>query len=511
LTESSAAADPLALFVCHNGRLERHPLPEGPSVVGRAKDCDIVVDDVSVSRQHAAVIVSKGHITLVDLASRNRTLLNGKPIEKVAIALGDVVTFGSIAAMVRHADDEPQMLSLPKATRKLSDFPGTDQPSSVEAPRLIRLLSEVGRTLVGTLTLDELLSRVIDLLFAHIRAERVCLLMADAGTGTLAPAIARRSDGGPDKGLQISRTAIDTAVQQRLAIIAVDALVDERFGGADSIRLAEIGSLMCAPLFSGERLMGALYVDNGLAHQFSEADLELFTALANYAAMAMAQTALADQLAEERRRRERLQRYHSPAVVDRILAQPAGGDLLAAEERDISVLFADIVEFTSMAESMPAAGVAELLNTFLSRTADAIFAEQGTIDKFLGDAILAVFGAPLQQSDHALRAVRAAQTMRRIVTAMNAEGTFPPVRVRYTINSGVAIVGDIGPEKRQEYTVLGDVVNIGARLKALAAPDQLIISRATYQRITPPIPATVLGEFAVRGRLGKVEVLSVDP
>jgi adenylate cyclase len=101
--------------------------------------------------------------------------------------------------------------------------------------------------------------------------------------------------------------------------------------------------------------------------------------------------------------------------------------------------------------------------------------------------------------------------MRRIVAVMNADGTFPPVRVRYAINSGVAIAGDIGPAKRQEYTVLGDVVNIGARLKAAAAPDQVVVSRATYDRLGTPIPATVLGEFTVRGRQGKVEVLSIDP
>jgi adenylate cyclase len=504
-------ASRFALLVDDRGQRHRYVLAEGRSLVGRAKECDIVIDHASVSRVHAALVVSGREIKLLDLRSRNRTFLNGEPVAEASVVPDDVVTFGSVLATVRPADEATTRLAKPKAVRPLGAFPDADPTSTIEAPRLIRLLSEVGQALVGTLTLEEILARVLDLLFANIRAERACVLMADAETGSLTPAVARRADGGDAGGPMTSQTAIDTAVEQRLAIMAIDARVDGRFDAAESIQFSHISSLMCAPLFSGDRLMGALYADSGLANQFSEGDLELFTALANYAAVAIAQATLAGQLAEERRRRERLQRYHSPAVVDRILALQRDEALLAVEEREISVLFADIVEFTTMAESMQPAEVAALLNTFLARTADAIFAEQGTIDKFLGDAILAVFGAPVEQPDHALRAVRAAQAMRRIVAAMNAEEAFPRVRVRYAINSGVAIAGDIGPAKRQEYTVLGDVVNIGARLKAAAEPDQLVVSRATYDRLEPTIAATVLGEFTVRGRQGKVEVLSIDP
>jgi adenylate cyclase len=498
------------LVVGDGDQARRHPLPARRCVVGRANDCDIVLDHVSVSRQHAALVVSFDEILLVDLGSRNGTSLNGREIREARAIPGDRIIFGSVEASVDFVAGEEFTVVRPKAVRRLGDFPGTDQLSAVEAPRLIRLLAEVARALVGTLTLPEILARVVDLLFTNIRAERACLLMIDGATGTLVPTVARRADGGAAEGAMVSRTAIDTAIDQRAAIIAIDARVDGRFGSSASIQLEQVSSLMCAPLFTGDRLMGALYADNGLANQFSEADLEVFTALANYAAVAIGQAALADQLAEERRRRERLQRYHSPAVVDRILARQVD-DLLAVEERDISVLFADIVDFTTLAESMRPADAVALLDTFLARTGDAVFAEEGTIDKFIGDAILAVFGAPVEQSDHARRAVRAAQSMRRIVSALNAERSFPPLRVRYVVNSGVAIAGDIGPARRKEYTVLGDVVNIGSRLKAVAEPDQLVVSRATYDRIQPPLPATLLGEFAMRGRTSKIEVLSIDP
>jgi adenylate cyclase len=499
----------LALRVNHRGQSEQHPLRDGRSVVGRAASCDIVLDDHSVSREHAALLVSNGRLRVVDLNSRNGTFLNGEAVQQVDLVPGDNVTFGGVVGVVEYAQDPALVLERTRTIRLKDVFPVAERPVA-DAPRLIRLLAEIARTLTGNLTLPEILRRVFELLFVHIKAEGVCLLMVEQSTGELTPVLVQRSDGRPVKRPVISKTVIDTALTQRVAVVTIDALVDTRFDEALSIHSAEVRSLMCAPLFAADEFIGALYVDNTLAAQFSEADLELFTALANYAAVAIAQATMADQLIEERRRRERLQRYHSPAVVERILARQSEDVALPAEEHDISVLFADIVEFTTMAESMRPAEVATLLNTFFSRTVEAIFTEQGTIDKFIGDAILAVFGAPVEQPDHALRAVRAAQAMREVVDSLNAERSFPHLRVRYAINSGIAIAGDIGPTKRQEYTVLGDVVNIASRLQVLAKPDQLVVSRATFDRLRGSVPATSLGEFAVRGRAGKIEVLAID-
>src|SRR5262249_29128338 len=149
--------------------------------------------------------------------------------------------------------------------------------------------------------------------------------------------------------------------------------------------------------------------------------------------------------------------------------------------------------------------VASMLNTYFSRMADEIFAREGTVDSFIGDAVLAVFGAPVDQPDHASRAVDAARGMRRAVAEMNAAGRLPNIRVRYAINSGVAIAGDVGSEKRRDYTVLGDVVNTAARLDAVAEPDQIVISRATYDRTSPAAAVSSLGEIPLRGRVGKIE------
>jgi adenylate cyclase len=426
------------------------------------------------------------------------------------LLFGDV----DVALEQTGAENPPAAASLlpdPPTTimRGIDELPGSrSRHEVIDAPRLIRLLGEIARTLVATLPLPEILNRVLDLLLTHVPAERGSLLMADPATGELKSILSRRSDGRPGESTVISSTLIDLTLAQRVAILTCDVRMDPRFEFAESIYASDVRSLICGPLCEGDEIIGVLYVDNPVTRQFSEADLELFTALANYSAVAIAQARLAGRLAQESRNRERLERYHSPAVVERVLARQ--DEMLAVQERDISVLFADIVGFTAMSETRPPAETAAMLNTFFSRMTDEIFAEEGMVDKFNGDAILAVFGAPVDQMDHARRAVRAAQAMRRAVAEMNANGLLPHLRIRYAINSGIAIAGDVGSARRRDYTVLGDVVNTAARLETLAQPDQIIISRATYDRIQPPIKAASLGEVPLRGRAGKVEILSVD-
>ena len=508
------------LIVKQRGTTQEHPLCDGHTLVGRGQTCDVIINDDSISRQHARLVVHAGQVELNDLQSRNGTYVGGRAVREATLRGGEPLSFGDVEATIERRSDAPATGAAADAInaehtmfRQLGDTAAaTSAVRIVEAPRLINLLSEVARTLVATLPLHDILNRVIDLLLAHVPAERACLALAEPGTQALTSQIVRRADGKPAAPVEISRTVRQMTLSQRIAVLTSDVHQDPRFDGSQSVLLSDVRSLICGPLYAGEELIGLLYVDNPVTRQFTEADLELFSAIANYAAVAITQGRLAERLREESERRERLQRYHSPAVVERIMAQAHGdgGGVLEAQDREITVLFADLVGFTTLSETLPPAEVAALLNRFFSEMTDAIFSEEGTVDKFIGDAILAVFGAPVEQGDHARRAVRAAQAMRRAVARLNADGG-RPLRVRYAINSGVAIAGDVGSARRREYTVLGDVVNTASRLESLAEPDQIIVSRATYDRISPPIAATPLGEKAIRGRAAKVEVLSIDP
>ena len=200
-------------------------------------------------------------------------------------------------------------------------------------------------------------------------------------------------------------------------------------------------------------------------------------------------------------------------MVNRIIGGTESADAaFEATERDVSVMFIDIVGFTTRSEHMaPHRGV-EAAELFLQRRwPSSIFDFDGTLDKFIGDAILAVFGAPLPQPDHADRAIEAALAMRAALAEMNRELAGDPLQMRIAINSGVALTGDIGSPRRREFTVLGDVVNACSRLEStVCKPGQIVCTRATLDRAKKSFNTKSLGMVSLRGRQGEMEVFEIS-
>jgi adenylate cyclase len=324
-------------------------------------------------------------------------------------------------------------------------------------------------------------------------------------SGAAAPALAV----GQGPTLPISRTVAHRVMTERVAFLAEDVAQHDMLHQAESVIMRRVQSLMCAPLWHEQRVSGVLYVEDGVQHKFNAADLEILVSLSNHAAVAIERSQLAERLLAEQRNRERLERYHSPAVVDRISAQSIDG-AFEAQERQVTVLFADLVGFTSIAETMPAGEVARLLNDFFAEMTEVIFTHDGTLDKFMGDGLLAVFGAPLPQADHAARAVAAAIEMQRRLRRRAANGKHPALTMRIGLSSGPVVAGDIGSPKRREYTVLGDTVNTAARLESsVAQPGQIVLTRVTLDRVVDTVSARSLGMIELRGRRQAVEVFAI--
>ncbi len=508
------------------------PLSSGGVTVGRSPQCDLVVQHPSVSRRHAKFQVVDDRCYVQDVGSRLGTFRNGELVTAAELVDGDYVLLGqlrfdvresieSVALSDEHAHIPEATILLPRVSAPAEDHtnPGIHVVSAsakgisseIEGQRMLTALYEIGSSLVRSKSLSEILDKVVALSFDMIAAERVFLMLKDERTGDLVPRVARRRDNAPMHGASISRTIARRVMADRVSLLASDAHIDSRLDGADSIILQQIRSCMCAPLWNETDVIGILYVDSPKSQKFNGDDLNLFSTLANYAAIAIEQARLSSRLREETRRRERLQRYHSPSVVDRILE---GGDeaesAFIAQEREVSVLFADIVGFTSKSEHMAPSQVAHLLNGFFGVMTDVIFQREGTLDKFIGDAILAIFGAPLSQADHAVRCVRAAMEMREALVVLNASRSESKLQMRIAINSGNALVGDMGAPKRREFTVLGDVVNTASRLESeVAQPDQIVIGAETYRLIKDEIPVKPLGSFKVRGRTSSIDVYQV--
>jgi adenylate cyclase len=495
-------------------------LEPGETVVGRSASCGLVIDHPSVSRRQARLVVTGAHCRLVDLESTNGTFLNGEPVTEADLADGDAVVFGDVSVQVEWTAEDRVALSedheLVESHGTLFrpvEAPGAETSGgpAVDARRLLGIMAAISRLLVRPQPIMAVLDTVVDLAFGSVPAERAFLMLADEATGEVLPRVVRCRDGSMLERATISRTIVRRVMEERVAILARDARVDSRLASAHSIQTSNIRSFMCVPMWSQEAVVGVLYVDNPFTREFSRDDLDLFTALSEYASVAIEQARLAARVLEETKRRERLQRYHSPSVVDRILSEAEDAHLpLAAQERDVSVLFCDVVGFTALSERMEPNDLARLLNRYFARMTDVVFELDGTLDKFIGDAIMAVFGAPLDQPDHAMRAVHAAIGMRRALADLNAQSDIP-VEVRIAVNSGLATAGDIGSPRRREYTVLGDVVNTCARVQAnVCEPGRIVITRATADRIGGAVPMRSLGSQRLRGRGAEVDLFEIE-
>ena len=219
------------------------------------------------------------------------------------------------------------------------------------------------------------------------------------------------------------------------------------------------------------------------------------------------------EVRERRRTRTAFARFVPAAVVDRVLEQAEDGLRLGGEEVLGTVLFSDIRGFTTFSESHPAVEVIEILNRYLTEMTDAIMGHGGTLIGYLGDGIIAIFGAPLEQDDHADRAVAAAQEMLgprlEVVNRWLAERGIEPFGMGVGINSGLFMAGNVGSQERLEYTVIGDTVNTAARMEGLTkgSGHSLFLAESTrFMMIGEPPPLEYVGEFDIRGREAKMKV-----
>ncbi|HTG35969.1 MAG TPA: adenylate/guanylate cyclase domain-containing protein [Thermoanaerobaculia bacterium] len=512
------------------------PLAGGRIRLGRGSDNDVVLSDVSVSRYHAEILREGDGWTVHDLKSTNGVEVNRMPVEKAPLRAGDLLTVGAFE--IRLEEEEPRpartntvmpeelegtLSGLGNATiiRPLADFaaayglggnPGVvdslrtapETDDQIYVHRMFGFLTRLARMLTVAESVDDVLSRVLDLAFEAFLVDRGFILLSD-DSGELVCELARlkeKSQFRPAGEVAVSRTMLRAVMDERVALVTFDAQADQRLSGGESIRLHQIRSAMCAPLWSGERMMGAIQVDSPVhVGAFGERDLDVLTTLANYAAVAVERIRYAKKAEFERQARSRLERYHSPGVIEEVLRRGDEG-MRRLQSAEATVLFADLVGFTTFAENAPPEQVAESLDAFLGLSVEAIFRAGGTLDKFIGDCVMAFFGAPVAQDDHALRAVRAAVEIQEGLAVWNAgreaEG-LPGFKARVALNSGPVVVGDIGSARRVDYTVLGNTVNVASRLEGATPPGEVVIGPETNRLLGGAIPTEPFGELQLKG------------
>jgi len=537
----------------HQGREESRNLQREEVRIGRGTENEVVLPDFSVSRRHAAIRPEAEGWVVYDLMSTNGIQVNRVSVRRSAVRPGDKIKVGIFELLVEETAD-PVVAAMdhlptikggvapgvPMGTgtivRSIADFSAEYglEPQTAGAQRddkrraldqaytskIFGFMTRLARLLIRSDAVDEVLERVLEIAFEALPVDRGFILLRDDKSGETVCEIARVKDKvefRPTAEVPVSRTMVEQVMRDRVALLTYDALSDHRLAGGESIRIHQIRAAMCAPLWSGERIMGVLQVDTPFhAGSFNEQDLDLLTALANYAAVAVERLRNAKMAEFERQMRGRLERYHSPAVIETIVrADPTISDasMTRMRQTEATVLFADLVGFTALSEKLSASEVAELLEGFFSHSVEAIFAAGGTLDKFIGDCVMAFFGAPVEQPDHALRAVRAALQIQTEQTEWNRERVargLPPLQVRIAINSGPVVVGDVGSKKRVDYTVLGNTVNVAARIEAyIADPGDIVIGPETQRLLEDAVPTQSLGQHQLKGLERRIEAFRV--
>ncbi len=392
-------------------------------------------------------------------------------------------------------------------------FQATQGVSVEELSRRLAVSFEINKALSRLMDREDLAETLLEELFKAIPASRGAVLVSQAGD-ELEPLAVREPGSSNQAGrrIPISRTLLARAVSRREAVLMTDVLADTDLAGSASIVAQGIKSAITAPFIFRDEFLGVLHLEaRSQSRSFSKADLDLVASVASQAAIALANARLLDRVKKEAEHRTNLQRYLAPELVEQLLQGRISMEMEGATAH-ATMLFSDLRGFTSMSERTPGREVFRSLNSYFQQMVDVVVEFGGSIDKFMGDAIMAVWGIPNPREDDAVRAVTAAIKMQQALVAFNLEREAhgkPPFHMGVGINSGPVLAGNLGARQRMEYTVIGDNVNLASRLQGLTGAGQILISESTMALVRQVVNAVELPPAKVKGKQHPVKVFEV--
>ena len=526
-------------------------LPQGTCTIGRAPDNTVVLDDPRASRYHAHITqTDEQNFTIVDGAvingqlrrSANKVFINGEPRFEHKLKNGDRVTIGASTLRfeqpveerttdVRY-DDKPLghtqllisandvMSTVLRSKDEATTSPQRDKvlENLQRKANILSALYEMSKTLGSVFDLNAIFEKATDIIFRSTPADRVVALISEDGRedANLTPIAMRARDNKLEahaRKLSIGRTITRKVMKERVALLSQDAASDEQFAGVDSIVSQGVRSTICAPLVAESLVHGALYADRlDPFAAFKPDDLELISAVAAQTAIAVENARAHERLAREEVARANYSRFLPEYVVKQMLENPESFKL-GGVSQVITILFADIRGFTRISEHAPPEKIVSLLNRYFSAMTDIIFAHGGTLDKYLGDGLMALFGAPTATPDDASNALNAAVAMQRRLLGINRElrdEGFQEIGVGMGLHTGEVVVGYIGSERRSEYTAIGDTVNTSSRLESNARGGEILISDATAKAAHSRYKLQPREPIMVKNRQQPVNLWEVD-
>ncbi len=497
--------------------------------IGRHPDNTIQILDRIISKEHAQIQrLSDGAFLLRDLQSLNGTFMRGDRISELRLNDGDEITMGSTRLLYvdsTGAGDEAlhRVTIAPGLTEShirqritaSGEFLPERQISDERVLRRdyerLRIGHDLAKAVGVELDLEKLLPKILDQAFQLVSADRGAILLMNSA-GELVPRYVKTRDGRSQDDIVLSKTVTAEVISNRAAVLSSDATMDSRFSGAHSIIMQGIRSTMTVPLLHGDEILGIMHLDSQIATSaFTDKDLQICMGMAAQAAIAIENARLATRIEKEAETRAQISRLIPPAVVEQVvqgkLIIEKGGRLT-----ETTMLFSDIRGFTAMSDGVPPQEVVNTLNEYFEVMVEVLFRHKGTLDKFVGDEIIGLFGAPIELDDAPLSAVNCAIDMLRALREFNhtreAEGQ-PAIHIGIGVNTGSVITGSIGSTRALQYTAIGDAMNVASRLVGVAKSNEIIISDTTYNLVRAHINAEALPPVMVKGKAGELSVYRV--
>lgn len=510
--------------------------------IGRALDRnEVVLNDGQVSREHALLRRSNRVFMLVDLGSANGVFIDGERVNERTLKDGDSFT---ISHYTLRLEDVTSRFSIKYSNQQVGNTvlfrtPGVIAPVVPQIDRAslppgaassdmvfdylevlkkkaetLAVIYELNKLLSADFSQDDIFKKVIEMLFRFTPADRIFVLLKEASgeLSTEAAEFRNPRSRGSTGDIIISKTVVDRVLAEKVSLLSFDALADERLLNAKSILMQNIRSVMCAPLLGKIGALGVILVDcQEPGKMLREDDLELLNAVAAETSIAVDNAISHKRLVREELARAKYRRFMPPHVVDEILANPDVINL-GGKNSLVTVLFSDVRGFTAMSERLEPNIVVQMLNKYFADMTPIVFEYRGLLDKYIGDGLMALFGAPKETEDAAFNAVTAAVEMQHRMLLVNAElkeAGLPEIAIGIGINTGTVTLGYIGSEERTDYTAIGDAVNLAARLEKQALGWQIIISRSTLNLIGNTFPVRPSGSIMVKGKKSSVEIYEV--
>lgn len=515
-----------------------------------------------------------GHIEDgVLIRSVNRVFINGIPQMEALLDDGDIVTIGESSLEFKSLIAPPRIAPEPRLPSAVIEMPSSVVEESVETladdppdvnyddsplgqtqlqisadeiigrqshlslenmlatpeeikdlrrkAKILDLMFEMSKSLGTVFDLKEIFEKATDLIFRGTPADRVVALIVDDtvnGEGSeyslqqIAVKARDENIASLTEKLTVSRTITQKVMRDRVAILSQDARTDEQFFGAESIVSQGVRSTICAPLITEAKVHGVVYADRlDPFAAFSADHLELISSVSAQTAVTVETVKAHRRLAREEVARANYSRFMPEYVVKQLLENPNSFRLGGINQK-ITVLFADIRGFTAISEKANPEKIVGLLNRYFSAMSEVIFSHGGTLDKYIGDGLMAIFGAPTTTPEDALNAVRAAVAMQKRLIPLNEElrsDGFGQISVGIGLHTGEATIGYVGSDKRSEYTAIGDTVNLASRLESHAQGGQILISDATAAAAGSSLPLKAQEPLAVKNRVQPVSLYEI--